>query len=159
MKPAVTTLMAVAAASLFTLGSADEARAQSLTLTLQQSGALINVDDAAGRWQHEGGVILCPGGQTQAGHYAIHRRVTFTGTSAQNVAMLTATLFFETGTNPPHSITLEGTHDFDNGGYTGSVSAASSAFAAVRKQSFSGSTATDQVIINKLGKPAINPCN
>jgi hypothetical protein len=151
--------MAVAAAALFTLGSADEARAQSLTLTLQRSGALINVDDAAGRWQHEGGEILCPGGQTQVGHYSIHRRVTFTGTAAQNVAMLTATLFFETATNPPQTITLQGAHDFDNGGYTGSVSAASGAFAAVRRQSFSGSTATDQLTIAKLGKPAVNPCN
>ena len=71
--------------------------------------------------------------------------------------MLTATLFFETGSNPPQTITLQGAHDFDNGGYTGSVSATS--FAAVRRQSFSGSAATDSVIIAKLGKPAVNPCN
>jgi hypothetical protein len=158
MKPAVTTLLAVAAASLFTLGSADEAHAQSLTLTLQRTGALINVDDAAGRWQYDGGEVICPDGTTQIGHYATHRRVTFTGTSAQNTAMVTVTLFLGE-TSPPQTITLQGAHDFDNGFYTGSVSATSAPFAAVRRQSFTGSTAADTLTIAKLGKPAVNPCN
>ena len=157
MKP-VTTLLAVAATSLFTLASADDARAQSLTLTLQQSGALINVDDAAGRWQHEGGEVICPDGTTQIGHYAIHRRVTFTGTAPQNTAMTTVTLFLGDSA-PPQSITLQGAHDFNSGFYTGSVSATSAPFAAVRRQSFTGSTAADTLTIGKLGKPAVNPCN
>jgi hypothetical protein len=85
---------------------------------------LNNVDDVAGRWQIEGGVVLQ--GQKQVANYSSVKRVSC-GTAKQNTAMLWLTLFFLKG-KPPENMTLHGAHDFNTGGEIGSVSAASSAF-------------------------------
>jgi hypothetical protein len=88
---------------------------------------LTNVNDTAGRWQHEGGRIMK--GAAVVGQYAIHRRVTFGGTDAQNTAMTTVTLFFSNTGAPPQNVTLQGSHSFSNGRFAGSVSASSNRYA------------------------------
>src|SRR5438128_2738749 len=96
---------------------------------------LNNVDDVAGRWQHEGGDLLQ--NQKPVGQYAIHRRVTMGGTDAQNTAMLTITLFLaKSKTGAPENITIQGSHDFNSGGEVGSVSAASAAHASLIGKNF-----------------------
>lgn len=141
---------------------ADESESQPLTLTLERL-SLDNIDDAAGRWQHDGGKVYCPNG-THIANYASHRRVTFSGTSAQNTAMVTMTVFF-LGDAPPQNITLQGSHDFQSGGFIGSVSAASDAFDRVRGASFlgigdaGGGGADGAVTIDRLGKASLNPCD
>ena len=86
---------------------------------------LNNVDDVAGRWQIEGGQVLQ--GRKHVANYSSVKRVSC-GTEQQNTAMLWLTLFFLKG-KPPENMTLHGAHDFNTGGETGSVSAASPAFA------------------------------
>jgi hypothetical protein len=87
--------------------------------------ALTNVDDAAGRWQFEGGQVFHLA--AHVANYASVKRVTFKGTDqdGQNTASVTTTLFFLGTNDPPHNITLEGAHDFTTGNQKGSVSAAS----------------------------------
>ncbi len=149
-----TTVLAVL--TMLSLAWASESHAQALTLTLVRL-SLDNVDDPPGRWQHEGGEVLCSDG-THIANYAAYRRVTFSGTSPQNTAMLTMTLFF-IGEAPPENITLQGSHDFTSGNYIGSVSAASSAFAKVLDESFSGQAgAVGTLTVERLGQPKINPC-
>ena len=97
----------------------------SLTLTLVRE-CLNNVEDVAGRWQIEGGMVLQ--GKRQVANYSSVKRVSC-GTHPQNTAMLWITLFFLKG-KPPENITLHGSHDFNSGGEIGSVSAASSAYTA-----------------------------
>jgi len=87
---------------------------------------LNNVDDAGMRWQIEGGKVLENG--AHVANYSSVKRVSC-GTTEQNTAQLWVTLFF-LGANPPENMTLHGAHDFGSGGEIGSVSAASSAFAA-----------------------------
>ena len=94
---------------------------------------LENVDDAAGRWQYEGGRVL--DGAKQVGYYATTKRVTFRATDSQNTAMLEMTIFF-LGSAPPDNITIEGSHDFSSGKQVGSVSAASSKYAQYVGRSF-----------------------
>jgi hypothetical protein len=96
-----------------------------LTFTLVRE-CLNNVPDAAGLWQIEGGKVL--ENDKQVANYSSVKRVSC-GTEQQNTAMLWVTLFF-IGVKPPENITLHGAHDFNSGGETGSVSAASAAFAA-----------------------------
>jgi hypothetical protein len=99
--------------------------AGAVSLTLVRA-SLTNVDDAAGRWQHEGGTITK--GAVAVGQYAIHRRITTGGTVPQNTAMETITLFFlQTGV-PAQNVTLQGAHAFANGRFAGSVSAASNRY-------------------------------
>jgi hypothetical protein len=114
--------------------------AVSMSLVLNRS-TLTNVDDAAGRWQHEGGIARR--GSTDVAQYATVRRVTNGGTDAQNTAMLTTTLFF-IGKKPPENITLQGAHDFNSGNQIGSVSGASGAHSQFRTGTFTytGSTNT-----------------
>ncbi len=120
--------MVVISAALLLAGSwMDQAMAGGVQLTLVRA-TLKNVDDSAGRWQHEGGAIHK--GQATVGHYAITRRVTEGGTTAQNTAMETVTLFFS-GT-PPQNVTLQGAHHFNNGHFIGSVSAASIQYGWIR---------------------------
>lgn len=126
--------------------AAGTAWAGSVTLTLNRA-SLTNVDDPAGRWQHEGGQILKNG--AVVGNYAAHRRVTFGGTDAQNTAMVTMTLFFN-GQFPPQNITLQGSHDFSSGRYIGSVSAASSRYNWLQDANVSGNTGTNALTINWL---------
>ena len=104
---------------------------------------LTNVDDPAGRWQHEGGDVMLK--EKPVGHYASHKRVTMGGTDAQNTAMLTLTLFLERGKEgAPENITAQGAHDFSSGGETGSVSAASVKYASLIGKHFNrtGDTVT-----------------
>jgi len=57
--------------------------------------------------------------------------------------MVTTTLFFLGATNPPHSITLEGAHDFSSGNETGSVSAASPPYSAHIGKTYTRNGATN----------------
>lgn len=100
-----------------------------VNLTLTRTH-LTNVDDAAGRWQHQSGAIRK--GAATVGQYAIHRRVTTGGTTAQNTAMQTVTLFFSKTGSPPQNITLQGAHDFSSGVFKGSVSAASDRYSWIQ---------------------------
>ena len=97
----------------------------SLTYTLVRE-CLNNVTDVAGLWQVEGGKVLEK--ETHVANYSSVKRVSC-GTEQQNTAMLWITIFFIKA-KPPENITLHGAHDFNSGGEIGSVSAASSAFAA-----------------------------
>jgi hypothetical protein len=89
---------------------------------------LTNVDDAAGRWQFEGGQVFQE--ESKIADYASTKRVVTNGTEAQNTATLTLTLFF---IDQPHqsagNMTLQGSHNFNSGEEIGSVSAVSTAFA------------------------------
>ena len=96
-----------------------------LSLMLERT-TLNNVDDAAGRWQYEGGTVFEE--KRQVGYYASTKRVIFGATDAQNTAMLTLEVFF-TPQMPPQNIVVQGSHDFNSGGEIGSVSAASAAYA------------------------------
>lgn len=120
------------------------ASADSITLNVE-SLSLDNVDDAAGRWQHSGGNVKV--GETQIGNYALHRRVTISGTSPLNTSMFTMTIFLSDTGNPPENITIQGAHSFNNGGYTGSVSAASANLAGLIGADIDGSTTTDTLTI------------
>jgi hypothetical protein len=99
-------------------------------LTLQ------DVNDSAGRWQFEGGQALHQ--RRHVANYATVRRVVNKGTTDQNTAMLTTTIFF-LGKEPPENLTLQGAHDFSSGNATGSVSAASGQHAAYIGKAFSSS--------------------
>jgi hypothetical protein len=96
-----------------------------LTYTLTRE-CLNNVEDGAGRWQIEGGKVMQK--EKHVANYSSVKRVSC-GTQEQNTAMLWITLFF-LGGKPPENMTLHGAHDFNSGAETGSVSAASSAFAS-----------------------------
>src|SRR5512133_2523176 len=104
---------------LLSLAISGMAQATTVALTLNRVGAVVNVDDAAGRWQHEGGTVFK--GATQIGYYAVHRRVTNGGTTVQNTAMTTYEIFFS-GALPPENIVIQGAHYFTNGAFKGSVS-------------------------------------
>jgi hypothetical protein len=105
-----------------------QAFAGSRVLKLTRVGNLVNVDDAAGRYQYEGGTVYDSAGAA-IGKYIITRRVTFNGTSTYNTAFTTISLFFSiAGTAPPQNITIQGAHSFNNGRFYGSVSAASNRY-------------------------------
>ena len=108
--------------------------------------ALNNVDDAAGRWQFEGGSVEQD--KKHVANYASIKRVTFHGTDqdGQNTASVTTTIFF-IGSHPPESITLEGAHDFNSGNETGSVSACSTTQAAHIGKQYTRTGASDLVHI------------
>ncbi len=110
---------------------------------LLQRVSLNNVADVAGLWQHEGGNVLQDG--KQVGYYASYKRVTNGGTTAENTAMLTLTIFFNKllGTTAPENITVQGSHDFNSGNEIGSVSAASAGHHAMIAQNFSRNGATN----------------
>lgn len=99
-------------------------------------GCLDNVEDNAGRWQIEGGTITGPR-KRHVGNYSSVKRISC-GTHQQNTAQLWLTLFFF-DQKPPQNMTLHGAHDFDSGGQIGSVSSASSTFAARIGHQFSRS--------------------
>jgi hypothetical protein len=90
---------------------------------------LNNVEDVAMRWQIEGGKVFQK--NKQVGTYSSVKRVSCGSFQGQfNAAQLWLTLFFTTKQGPPENMTLHGVHDFNNGGEIGSVSAASTTFAA-----------------------------
>jgi hypothetical protein len=99
--------------------------------------SLTNVDDAAGRWQFEGGEVFQE--DEHVANYATTRRVVILGTEAQNTAMTTLNLFFLKPEQSTENITLQGSHDFGSGNEIGSVSAASSTFADYIGKQFSRS--------------------
>lgn len=134
----------VAAATLAAAPSLAMAGTATLTLT---RGSLTNVSDAAGTWQIEGGQVF--NGRTQIGDYACTRRTVSIGaggTSPQNTAMLTCTLFLS-GARPPENVTFQGAHDFNGGGYIGSVSAASGAYSFLRGGTISGNSGAGTVTL------------
>ena len=94
-----------------------------------QRECLNNAEDVAGRWQIEGGKAFQR--KRHVANYSSVKRISC-GTQQQNTAQLWLTLFFlkDTKGTAPENITLHGAHDFNSGGETGSVSAASSGFAA-----------------------------
>jgi hypothetical protein len=120
------TSITIAAMFVMAMMWSSAAFAGGVSLSLVRA-SLTNVDDAAGRWQHEGGRIMK--GAVVVGQYAIHRRVTFGGTDAQNTAMTTVTLFFSNTGTPPQNVTLHGAHAFSTGRFAGSVSASSNRYA------------------------------
>ena len=108
--------------------------------------ALNNVDDAAGRWQFEGGTVTQE--NRHVANYASVKRVTFHGTDqdGQNTASVTTTIFF-LGSHPPESVALQGAHDFSSGNETGSVSAASNSQSSHIGKQYTRTGATDLVHI------------
>ena len=107
-----------------------------VTLTFTRTTALSNVSDSVGVWQFDGGTVS--NGPTLIGRFArVKRTVGGGGTDSQNTAMLTITIFF-LGADPPETVTLQGSHSFNNGQERGSISAASSAFAGAVGITFEG---------------------
>jgi|SRR5215469_4951984 len=120
---------------LASISSSTQEIYMALVLILERT-TLQNVDDAAGRWQFEGGSVVER--DRQVGHYASTKRVIFGATDAQNTAMLTLEVFF-TPQLPPENIVLQGSHDFNSGKEVGSVSAVSSAFTTISASNSHGS--------------------
>lgn len=87
---------------------------------------LDKIADSAGVVQIEGGKVLEK--SKHVANYSSMKR-TSCGTAQQNSAMVWFTILY-LGEKPPQNMTLHGSHDFGTGGHIGSVSAASSAFAA-----------------------------
>ncbi len=98
--------------------------------------------DGGGLYQYEGGVVQNATGTTTIGHYIVTRRVTTSGTSSDNTASETITLFFPNSTpgNVPNNITLTGAYSYNTGQFAGSVSAVSA-----RYRSLNGEDATGTV--------------
>jgi hypothetical protein len=101
--------------------------AGNLALTLVRTGSLVNVSDAAGLWQYEGGVVKKA--TTSIGYYAISRRVVSNGTSSYNTAMTTVELFLG---SPYNTVVMQGSHSFSNGYFYGSTSATHNRYAFLR---------------------------
>lgn len=123
---ALSTLRTIGTIALLGFG-ANLAEAGSTSLTLTRT-TLTNVDDAAGRTQHQSGNVLRNG--IKVGQYLIQRRVTTGGSTAPlNTAATTIALFMATaGGTAPQNITLQGAHDFGPGNFRGSVSGASNRY-------------------------------
>jgi len=101
-----------------------------------------NINDAAGLWEIEGGQVLQ--NQVHVADYSAAKR-TSCGTKAQKTSMLWMTLFFIPGAAAgPQNMTLHGAHDLSAGHEAGSVSAATTSFAAHIGKQFSrvGNTLT-----------------
>lgn len=103
---------------------------------------LTNVDDKAGIFQIEGGKVMEK--DKHVANYTTVRR-TSCGTTEQNTATTSTTLFF-LGANPPENMTLLGAHNYNSGDEIGSVAAASTAFAAHIGKQFKLTAATTLVI-------------
>lgn len=114
--------------------------AETLELTLQPE-SVTEVDDAAGRWEHERGRASAHG--TQVAVYASTTHVGSPGTAAPGDRTFTLTLFFLGGT-PPETITLHGAHDAGSHRDSGTVSATSAGHAGRLGKGF---TRTDDVVI------------
>jgi hypothetical protein len=116
------------------------ASAGSLTMLLIRASLSNDADpDSKGLYQYEGGTVQNAAGTTTIGHYIVTRRVTTSGTSSDNAAGETITLFFPSSTpgNVPNNITLTGAYSYNTGQFAGSVSAVSS-----RYRSLNGDDAT-----------------
>ncbi len=104
--------------------SQDRTEPAALELTLHPD-VVTNVDDAAGRWQHERGRVSDHG--SHIGVYASTSHPAAAGTG-HHEPTLTLTIFF-LGNLPPESLTLHGTHDAGSDSEVGTVSAASAGHA------------------------------
>jgi hypothetical protein len=116
------------------------AMAASLNVLLVRATLSNDADpDSNGLYQYEGGTVQNSAGTVTIGHYIVTRRVTTSGTSADNTAGETIVLFFPSSTsgNVPNNITLQGAYSYNTGQFAGSVSAVSS-----RYRIFNGSDAT-----------------
>lgn len=130
-----------------------QAHAGSVSLTLNRV-TLINVPDAAGLYQQEGGTVFK--GAVQVGNYVVTRRVTNGGTTAQNTAAVTITIFF-LGVSPPENITFQGSHSFSTGRSIGSISAASVKYNWIRDGSYAASFgATTTLLVTWLGSSQLS---
>jgi hypothetical protein len=138
------------------------AHASGLTMLLVRSTLSNDSDaDGGGLWQYEGGVVQNAAGTTNIGHYILNRRVTTSGTSADNTASETITLFFSSATPGavPNNITLEGAYSYNTGQVIGSVSAVSSRYRPLNGEAFSGAiisgTASTKIVIDFGGLNAV----
>jgi hypothetical protein len=104
MRKHVKSIIAVLATVASVLVFIGVSHADSVTVNTVRN-TLTNVDDAAGRWQYEGGQIYLSG--SYVADYAITRRIISGGTDNQNTAMLTMTIFV-IGAHPPANLTLQG---------------------------------------------------
>jgi hypothetical protein len=141
---------------------ASAAAANGLTFVLVRSSLSNDSDaDGGGLWQYEGGVVQNAAGTANIGHYIVNRRVTTSGTSADNTASETITLFFPSATPGavPNNITLQGAYSYNTGQVTGSVSAVSSRYRPMNGESFSGAiisgTAATKIVIDFGGLNAV----
>ena len=143
LKPARIAFLAtiVSAGALY----APSALAGAVNLVLVR-GSLDNDTDpnSSGLWQYEGGTIQNATTGATIGHYIVTRRVTTSGTSADNTAAETMTLFFPNATagNVPNNLTLQGAYSYNTGQFTGSVSAVSSRYRLLNGLDFSSSPGT-----------------
>jgi hypothetical protein len=128
----ITTIRAAAATATFAAfaGWSVAATAGSATYTLNRAD-FTNVGDSLGGTAYEGGTFKNSSG-TALGYYNIMRRYTTGGSAGLNVAATTITLFFTAKAGVPPSIVAEGAHDYNGGGFTGGISAASPTFNWVR---------------------------
>jgi hypothetical protein len=113
------------------LGTSAEAAGNTIMLLVRQS--LNNVPDSSGSsdlWQYEGGIVQNAAGTATIGHYLANRRITSSGTSTDNTAGETISLFFSNATagDVPYNITFQGAYSYNTGQFAGSVSAASSRY-------------------------------
>jgi hypothetical protein len=120
---------------------AGTAQAAPLTVQLVRTSVLYNEDPPGaplplGRTQYDAGDIKQVRGGAKIGEYV---RLKSSFASSQNAAAVTITLLFGVG-NPPASITLQGTHSFNNGNETGSVSASSLGFIGGVPFTYDGAT-------------------
>lgn len=109
------------------------ASAGTAVLQLSRVAPLTNVNDAAGLFQHEAGIVLK--GAITVGNYFLVRRVETLPGALFNTGATHITLLFAPAkrtTNAPENITIDGAHDFTTGAFKGSVSATSSAYSWVR---------------------------
>lgn len=144
--------LAVCAASL----GATAASANVLTMLLVRSSLDNDTDpSSSGLWQYEGGVVQNSAGTSNIGHYIITRRVTTSGTSADNAAAMTITLFFSNATagNVANNMTVQGAWSFTSGQFAGSVSAASARYHPLISQDATATVATNvtKLLINYTG--------
>ncbi len=127
------------------------AQAGSLTILLVRS-SLNNDTDSAGLWQYEGGAVQNATTGATIGHYLLNRRVTTAGTSTDNTAAESITLFFSNATagQVPNSFTLEGAYSYNTGQFVGSVSAASERYHVLIGADASATLVTSSTTTSKL---------
>jgi hypothetical protein len=131
---------------------AGNAWAGSITVQLVRS-SLTNIDDAAGRWQHEDGTVKSSRG-VAIGQYVIVRRVDTSSTAVLNTGATNITLLLGTSsTTAPENITLQGAHNFTAGNFKGSVSAASNRFSWIQgaDASYTNVNGIENLILNWAG--------
>lgn len=127
------TLAALLSATLLSIFNYPPAEAATLTLNLERTSALTNLNDAEGRWQMDGGRVLL--GESLVGYYVRKKRVSFAVPSSINKAAVETTVIWGSGN---YTFTLQGTHSFTDGSQVGSVSSASAGFTSMAEGIYSG---------------------